>query len=120
MRSRYTAFALGDHDYLIASWHPDYRPQNLRLQADTRWIGLEILAAEQHGVNATVEFEARLMSAGQVSAMRERSRFLCLHGRWLYTTGEQLTPRRQPWNPGRNQNCPCGSGFKYKRCCGRV
>jgi len=26
---------------------------------------------------------------------------------------------RMPAKPGRNANCPCGSGLKYKRCCGR-
>ena len=30
-------------------------------------------------------------------------------------TGELLPSRR----PGRNDPCPCGSGKKYKKCCGR-
>ena len=120
MRSRYAAFALGERDYLLASWHPDYRPQQLQLDGDIRWIGLEILATEQRGESATVEFEAMLMSRGQVSAMRERSEFLCVDGNWLYTNGKQLTPQLQPWKSGRNQDCPCGSGKKYKRCCGRA
>jgi SEC-C motif domain protein len=120
MRSRYTAFALSERDYLLASWHPDYRPPQLQLDADIRWVGLEILATEQQGNGATVEFEASLMSQGEVSAMRECSQFLRLDGCWFYTTGEQLAPRLQPWKPGRNQDCPCGSGLKYKRCCGKA
>ncbi|MGR9117332.1 MAG: SEC-C metal-binding domain-containing protein [Gammaproteobacteria bacterium] len=24
-----------------------------------------------------------------------------------------------PKKPGRNDPCPCGSGKKYKKCCGR-
>lgn len=27
-------------------------------------------------------------------------------------------PRRQRRNPGENEPCPCGSGKKYKKCCG--
>lgn len=26
---------------------------------------------------------------------------------------------RMPAKPGRNAPCPCGSGLKYKRCCGK-
>ena len=29
-------------------------------------------------------------------------------------------PRRSSAKPGRNEQCPCGSGKKYKRCCGGV
>lgn len=120
MRSRYAAFALGERDYLLASWHPDYRPRQLQLDDAIRWLGLEILATEQRGDSATVEFEARLLSQGQVSAMRERSEFRCVDGNWFYTNGKQLTPRLQSWEPGRNQDCPCGSGTKFKRCCGKA
>ncbi len=30
------------------------------------------------------------------------------------------SPIRAPDTPGRNDPCPCGSGKKYKRCCGRL
>jgi hypothetical protein len=30
-----------------------------------------------------------------------------------------LDPRPSPAKPGRNDPCPCGSGKKYKKCCGR-
>ena len=119
MRSRYAAFALGDTEYLRESWHPDFRPADLRPDPGIRWIGLEILASEENGDRAMVEFEAILLAAGVVSAMRERSDFLRLQGRWLYTQGEQLEPSLKPWKPGRNEPCPCGSGAKFKRCCGK-
>ena len=119
MRSRYSAFAVGDAHYLLESWHPDFRPAELKLDPALRWIGLEIFASEEHGLEAMVEFEARLLAGGVVSAMRERSDFVRSDGRWLYTRGEQLPPSIQPWKPGRNQACPCGSGVKFKRCCGK-
>ena len=119
MRSRYTAHALREAGYLVETWHPDYRPAQLDLDPRIRWIGLDIIASKPGQTKAQVEFEATLLLNGQVSAMRERSDFVLHHGSWLYTSGEQLEPRFAPWKPGRNQDCPCGSGLKFKRCCGR-
>jgi uncharacterized protein YecA (UPF0149 family) len=31
---------------------------------------------------------------------------------------EQALPVQQPAKIGRNDPCPCGSGKKYKKCCG--
>jgi SEC-C motif-containing protein len=117
MRSRYCAYALGDGEYLSRTWHPDFRSRGLTLDPDIRWLGLEIIASEQQGRQATVEFEARLLVNGQVQAMREKSNFTENDGRWTYTTGEMLAPGFKPWKPRRNESCPCGSGKKFKRCC---
>ena len=35
------------------------------------------------------------------------------------TQGESVTVRRATPKVGRNDPCPCGSGKKYKQCCGR-
>jgi uncharacterized protein YecA (UPF0149 family) len=29
-----------------------------------------------------------------------------------------ITPIKVETKPGRNELCPCGSGLKYKKCCG--
>ena len=118
MRSRYTAFALGEYEYLRDTWHPDFRPAKLGSDDAPRWIGLEIIDSEERGECASVEFEARFLAAGRVNPVRERSEFILSQGRWLYTTGRQLAPSRPPWKPARNEACPCGSGLKFKRCCG--
>ncbi|MFB2579810.1 YchJ family protein [Herbiconiux sp. P15] len=92
MRSRYSAFAIGDADYLQASWHPSTRPPALELDDDVRWYRLDILDRRAGGVLDTegeVEFRARyrakpdrpLATAGEV---HERSRFLRENGHWLY------------------------------------
>ena len=117
MRSRYSAYVLDDADYLSQTWHPDFRPRELTIDPDIHYIGLTIIASDQQHRQATVEFEARLLANGQVQAMHEKSAFVEKDGRWLYTSGEMLTPGFQPWKPGRNETCPCGSGKKYKRCC---
>ena len=119
MRSRYTAFVLDDTDYLLASWHPDYRPPTLTFEGSVRWLGLTILdAPPARGDQAEVEFEALFLHSGQVDAIHERSSFVRESGQWFYTRGTQLTPITSKWKPGRNESCPCGSGRKFKRCCG--
>jgi SEC-C motif-containing protein len=117
MRSRYCAYVLDDAEYLSETWHPDFRPSELITDPDVRWINLTIIASDQQAELAMVEFEARLLVNGQVQAMHEKSAFTLERGRWLYTIGEILTPTFQPWKPGRNESCPCGSGKKFKRCC---
>ena len=119
MRSRYTAFVRGDLDYLEASWHPDYRPANPAIDEAVRWLGLELISGERRNGRARVEFEARFLLDGRVDAIHENSRFVREQGRWLYTDGEMLAPTFNPWKPGRNETCPCGSGKKFKRCCAR-
>ena len=120
MRSRYTAYATRDYAYLMASWHPSTRPQVLDdADNEPQWCQLVILSTEagqtpdQQGY---VEFEAHYHFAGKPGMMRERSRFVQEDGRWFYVQGEVMAEASKP---GRNAPCPCGSGNKYKRCCGR-
>ncbi|MFZ1090794.1 MAG: UPF0149 family protein [Xanthobacteraceae bacterium] len=37
-----------------------------------------------------------------------------------YATGNSTTYQRVTPKVGRNEPCPCGSGKKYKQCCGRI
>ena len=104
MRSRYCAYVLDDAEYLSETWHPDFRSSELITDPEVRWINLTIIANDEQGELAMVEFEARLLVNGQVQAMHEKSAFTLERGRWLYTTGEMLTPTFQPWKPGRNES----------------
>ena len=91
MRSRYSAFVLGDAAYLLASWHPDTRPAELDLDAPpaTRWLGLKVVAhAPADEAHATVEFVARYKVGGRAHRLHETSRFERIDGRWLYCDGE--------------------------------
>ena len=88
MRSRYSAYVLGLHDYLLATWHPRTRPAREDLQGDeARWLGLEVRSAQEHGDEATVQFVARYRSAGRAHRLHETSRFLREDGRWFYLDG---------------------------------
>lgn len=92
MRSRYTAFALRDEDYLFRTWHPRTRPAPPYWVEGTQWTGLTILGAEAGGPSdeeGTVTFVASWRDAltGESGQMRERSRFSRRAGRWVYEYG---------------------------------
>jgi SEC-C motif-containing protein len=92
MRSRYSAYALGLHDYLLATWHPNHRPA--ALDADPpglRWIGLEVRRHTPDGPDAaSVEFVARSKLGGRAQRLHEVSRFVREGGRWFYVDGEMM------------------------------
>jgi SEC-C motif domain protein len=91
MRSRYSAFVLGDVDYLRATWHPDTCPADLTLEPGVKWLGLEVKSARQlDDTHAEVEFVARSRVAGRGQRLHERSRFVKDQGRWLYLDGDLL------------------------------
>ncbi|WP_104522799.1 YchJ family protein [Blastococcus atacamensis] len=83
MRSRYSAFAVGDPAHLLATWHSTTRPRSLDLDTEPRWTGLEILATAGGGMleaEGTVEFVARYRGGEQ----HETSRFVREDGVWRY------------------------------------
>jgi SEC-C motif-containing protein len=89
MRSRYSAYALGLADYVLATWHASARPAELDLAGGPKWIGLEVLRHERTGEDsALVEFVARYKAGGRAGRMREASRFVREGGRWYYVDGE--------------------------------
>lgn len=91
MRSRFTAFALGDEAHLRASWHPSSVPDDLTLDGGLRWERLEIVAAEgrEGDRRGVVEFRARWCDTrtGERGVLHERSRFRAVAGRWYYLDG---------------------------------
>lgn len=91
MRSRFSAFALGHADYLLATWHRDTRPRRLELDDDIVWRRLQIVDTDAGGRdddNGVVEFRAQYELRGTRGLLHERSRFLRSGGRWLYVDGD--------------------------------
>lgn len=116
MRSRYSAFAMGEVDYLIKTWlePPASRDALAADIAQTRWTRLVILSAPPVRKNGgEVEFAAfcQTREAG-FDQLHERSRFVCHDGRWRYVDGKIMPPIKL----GRNEPCYCGSGLKRKAC----
>ncbi len=89
MRSRYSAFVLGLHDYLLATWHPSRRPATLAADPPgLKWLGLEVRShASQDADHATVSFVARTRLGGRAQRLEETSRFVREDGRWYYLDG---------------------------------
>ncbi|MFC5907292.1 YchJ family protein [Streptacidiphilus monticola] len=91
MRSRFSAFAVGDTAYLLRSWHPTTRPQGgLDLDPALRWEKLEILATSEGGPfhsEGTVEFRAHYRHGRERGSMHEKSRFARVDGAWVYVDG---------------------------------
>ncbi|WP_160621191.1 YchJ family protein [Mixta intestinalis] len=119
MRSRYTAYSQHNADYLVDTWHSTHRSAQLRQALSesfphTQWLGLRIIACEdgEKENEAWVTFFARYLENGRPGAVYERSRFVREDQRWYYIDG--TAPQ-----VGRNDRCPCGSGKKYKKCCGQ-
>lgn len=87
MRSRYSAFALGDAAYLLRTWHPRTRPDELDLPDDRHWTGLEILARTDGTVfhaSGTVTFRAHYRDPEGPGMQEETSEFVRLDGGWRY------------------------------------
>jgi SEC-C motif domain protein len=89
MRSRYSAFAVGDPAYLLATWHPSTRPAQLALDPDQRWYRLEIVSRVRGGMldkEGTVEFRASFRGASS-GEQHETSRFVREGKQWFYVDG---------------------------------
>lgn len=87
MRSRFSAFAVGDEDYLSRTWDAGTRPRRIGLDPTQRWTRLEILGRSGGGLLeavATVEFRAHWVRRGRPGALHENSAFRRAEGRWVY------------------------------------
>lgn len=94
MRSRYSAFALGNSEYLLHSWHSSTRPAELELDADTQWLRLTVEASTAGGPfdrEGTVTFTAIGRERGQRFELHEHSRFVRENGAWVYLDGTVRT-----------------------------
>jgi SEC-C motif-containing protein len=87
MRSRYSAFAHADADYLFRTWHPRTRPADVIVDPNIAWTGLRVIDTRAGGPDddfGEVEFTAHYKSGGRAGSMHERSRFERRAGRWFY------------------------------------
>ena len=92
MRSRYTAFTLGDVDYLMDSQHSTTRDTEDKTEIENwaksvRWIKLEILNSTQGqdtDEQGTVEFRAHFEEEGKRDQIHENSTFCKENGHWVY------------------------------------
>jgi SEC-C motif-containing protein len=124
MRSRYVAYTRADIDYIARTLAPesqdDFDPSAAANWAkQSTWLGLRIVRTERGEASdddGVVEFVATYSAGGQRVEHHERSEFRKGgDGQWLFMRGAPPAPAPKV---GRNDPCPCGSGKKYKKCCG--
>ncbi len=127
MRSRYSAYVKVEIDYLYETTHPAHRKgydhEGTRQWAEkSKWDGLEIVSARggEGDTLGEVEFVATYHDGDQVYAHHELGKFRKLDGRWFFVDGRMVGQKPLVSSKvGRNEPCPCGSGSKYKKCCGK-
>ena len=130
MRARYSAFAAHEIDFIMDTVVPDQtgnmtRDAVERWSKKTDWKKLEITGTEAGGKNdetGSVDFKAFSMLDGVMQCHHEHAMFKKINGKWFFEDGTQIMPeqvRRETPKVGRNDPCPCGSGKKYKKCCGK-
>ena len=85
MRSRYSAFALANKDYILQTWCPLHRPTVLNLDSNQKWLGLKVVRAGQLQERGFVEFIARYrVGGGRAERLHELSEFVRVGDQWLY------------------------------------
>lgn len=128
MRSRYSAYVKNEFEHVYNSYHPDTKKHfsidAIKEQADEiRWVGLtvnEVEKGQSQDDDGYVTFSAQYQMNGQSHYINEKSHFVRVNGDWLYVNGEtKFTSTASSQKIGRNEPCPCGSGKKYKKCCGK-
>jgi len=129
MRARYTAYTTGDIDFLETSLLPEKRNDFDKKATEgwskgATWLGLEIVSTDKGGkkdTTGTVEFIANYIVGGSNQKHHEIAEFQKENGDWYFVDGklQKALPvvRLEP-KLGRNDPCSCGSGKKFKKCCG--
>ncbi len=131
MRARYTAYATHNIDFIFKSHHPSSvssvdRESTEAWSNNAEWLGLEVNKTELGGPSdeaGFVEFVARYKFQGATIPHRERAQFEKLEGKWFFVDGKELAAQpvvREGPRVGRNDPCPCKSGKKHKKCCGKA
>lgn len=126
MRSRYTAHVRGERDYLRRTHRPPGGGDGGAGvgSSNLSWTRLEIVDTASGAADDSegmVEFRAHYRAkSGEIGVHHERSRFRRVEGTWVYVDGDPVAPApiKGATKAGRNDPCPCGSGRKYKKCCG--
>jgi SEC-C motif-containing protein len=128
MRSRYTAYTLGKVDYIEKTMLGNVLRDFNRIEAkewanSAKWQKLEIIRTEKIDFQTeTVEFKAYYTIKQTPQILHEISEFKKQHDRWFYIKGtipKEPTAKLTTPKIGRNDPCFCGSGKKYKKCCGK-
>lgn len=130
MRARYSSYVTGEVGFLRTSATKEVQEEFDEQESKAwsraaEWHGLEIIATEKGGEKddeGVVEFRALYTANGEFCNHHEVSTFVREDGDWKFAEGEivgEVPFTREEPKTGRNDPCPCGSGKKFKKCCGK-
>ena len=130
MRARYSAYATCHvaflRDSAVKAVQEDFDEEmSENWSRGATWHRLDIISTEkglENDTEGTVEFRAEYTAGGRFCNHHERSRFVKEPDGWKFLDGEMVGEKpvvREEPKVGRNDPCPCGSGKKYKKCCGK-
>ena len=131
MRARYSSYEKQEIDFIINSCEEGEKIAEIDRKAtedwakNSTWHGLKILRTEkgkEEDDEGIVEFEATYTTKQNLREVHhEIGYFKKIDGNWMSSVGsvKPMTVVREGEKVGRNDPCPCGSGKKYKKCCGR-
>lgn len=128
MRSRYSAYAKQEinwlRDSLEKSQRNDFDEKSVaEWSKESEWLGIEIrqTRTEEEKNVGWVEFIAKFKQNGVTRDHHELGEFRKVDGKWFFFDGRAIKPetvRKTGPEVGRNDPCTCGSGKKFKKCCG--
>lgn len=128
MRARYSAFALGEVDFILKSHHSRTRHEVKRDEIEqwsknSEWLGLRIVKTESgalHDQTGNVIFNAQYKTDGKLNDHWENALFEKENNAWHFLDAKPVKTEpivNTKSKAGRNDPCPCGSGKKFKKCC---
>ena len=128
MRARFSAYTKKEVDFIYRTIHPEQQKkadrESIKTWADVaNFRTLDVLKVEEGGAgddSGMVEFIAMYEEGGEERRHHEHARFERVGGEWFFDQHRSAAPALARATPdiGRNDPCPCGSGKKYKKCCG--
>lgn len=125
MRSRYSAFVMDFNEYILSTWDITTRPETAELNnEDLEWTRLEIIETKKGKANdhkGIVQFKAHYLINDKPQVLNEISQFVKKSSHWYYLKGviKSVQDPSAQNATGKNAPCACGSGKKFKRCCGK-
>ncbi|MET6759021.1 YchJ family protein [Pseudoalteromonas sp. NCIMB_1079] len=119
MRSRFSAYVIKNAKYVYQTYAKEKQAENPVKEINDfanscRFINLDLIDSSHDGDTGTVEFKAQYFYQNLFCELHEKSQFIKENTQWRYLDGT-IYPV-EDIKVGRNDDCPCGSNKKYKKC----
>ncbi|NMF46572.1 YchJ family protein [Pseudoalteromonas arctica] len=119
MRSRFSAYVIKNAEYVYQTYAKEKQAENPVKEINDfanscRFINLDVIGSNHDDNTGNVEFKAQYFYQNLFCELHEKSQFIKEDSKWRYLDGT-IYPV-EDIKVGRNDDCPCGSNKKYKKC----